>query len=158
MNRGTGFELKQGQSELQAIATAVRALAHNCQGDSLALLAVLRQLEELHREIRDGFFQVSLPDNRQALYALLKDIEAEGGWPYIDRMKLQSFLANLAAEEVQHTGALSQSIEDKTADRANTPTIKESEVIAQGLTDEPVGEQTISEERAVQDSKGSYGC
>jgi len=97
MNRGTGFELKQGQSELQAIATAVRALAHNCQGDSLALLAVLRQLEELHREIRDGFFQVSLPDNRQALYALLKDIEAEGGWPYIERMRLRSLLEHLSA-------------------------------------------------------------
>lgn len=153
MNRGTGFESRQWQSELQAIATAVRALADVCQGDSLALVAVLRQLEELHREIRDGVFQASLPDNRQALYALLKDIEAEGGWPYIERMKLQSFLTNLAAEAVQHTGALSQSIKDKTATPTNIPTIKESEVVGTGLTDEPVGEQTICEERAVQDSK-----
>ena len=144
MNRGTGFESRQWQAELQAIATAVRALAQGSQGDSLALVALLRQLEELHREIRDGFFQASLPDNRQALYALLKDIEAEGGWPYIERMKLQSFLAKLTAP-ASDTGALSQSqsIEDKTATRANTPTTKESEVIAQGLTDEPVGEQTI---------------
>jgi hypothetical protein len=148
MNRGTGFESRQWQAELQAIATAVRALAQGCQGDSLALVALLRQLEELHREIRDGFFQVSLPDNRQALYALLKDIEAEGGWPYIERMKLQSFLTKLTAEAAPDTGALPQSIEDKTATRANTPTTKESEVIAQGLTDEPVGEETICEERA----------
>jgi hypothetical protein len=158
MKSGTNFESGQWQSKLEAIATAVRALAQSCQGDSLALVALLRRLEELHREIRDGFFQASLPNNRQALYTLLKDIEAEGGWPYIERMKLQSFLANLAAEAVQHTGALSQSIEDKTATPTNIPTIKDSEVVGTGLTMEPVGEQTIGEERAVQDSKGSYGC
>lgn len=84
--------------KLQAIATDIRALAQSCQEDSLALLALLRCLEELHREFRDGLFQASLPDNRQALYKLLKDIETEGGWPYIERMKLQSFLANLPAE------------------------------------------------------------
>lgn len=85
----------QLESELQSIATAVRALAGNYQGDSQALLALLRQLEQLHREIRDGMFQASLPSNRQALHALLKDIESEGGWPYIERMRLHSFLANL---------------------------------------------------------------
>lgn len=85
-------------SDLQAIAKAVRNLAQNCQGDSLALVAVLRQLEYLHREIREGLLQPSLPDNRQALYALVKDIEAEGGWPYIERMRLQELLVNLQAE------------------------------------------------------------
>lgn len=84
--------------KLQSIATAVRALAGSYQQDSLALLALLRQLEQLHREIRDGSFQASLPDNRQALYALLKDVESEGGWPYIERMKLQSFLAYLDSQ------------------------------------------------------------
>ena len=98
MKSGIDFKSGQWQSELQAIATTVRSLAQHGQGDSLALVALLRQLEDLHREIRDGIFQTSLPDNRQALYALLKDIEAEGGWPYIERMKLQSFLANLPAE------------------------------------------------------------
>jgi hypothetical protein len=39
-----------------------------------------------------------LPDNRQALYSLLRDIEAEGGWPYIERMRLQAFLTNLEQE------------------------------------------------------------
>ena len=104
MKSGIGFESGQWQSELQTIATAVRALAQDCQGQSLALVAVLRQLEELHREIRDGIFQASLPDNRQALYTLLKDIEVEGGWPYIERMKLQSFLANLPVEAAGEPG------------------------------------------------------
>lgn len=85
-------------TELQSITTGVRALAQEFQADSLALLAILRRLEELHREIRDEMFQMSLPDNRQGLYALLKDIESEGGWPYIERMRLQSFLANLPVE------------------------------------------------------------
>ncbi len=92
------------QYELQSIATAVRALAQSCPGDSLALLALLRQLEKLHREIRDGMFQASLPDNRQTLYALLRDIESQGGWPYIERMKLQSFLANLELEQAGEPG------------------------------------------------------
>ena len=94
------MSLQPGQLEfeLQSIATAVRALAGSYQQDSQALLALLRQLEQLHREIRDGMFQASLPDNRQDLYALLKDIESEGGWPYIERMKLQSFLAYLHSQ------------------------------------------------------------
>lgn len=82
--------------ELQAIAQTVRTVAQKCQGNCLTLLALLRTLEQVHREIQEGMFQSSLPDNRQALYALLKDIEEEGGWPYIDRMRLRSLLVNLS--------------------------------------------------------------
>jgi hypothetical protein len=113
MKSGTDFESGQWQSELQDIATAVHTLAQRCQGDSLALVALLRRLEELHREIRDGIFQTSLPDNRQALYKLLKNIEAEGGWPYIERMKLQSFLVNLPAEATKETSYEAQELGDK---------------------------------------------
>jgi len=120
MNGGISLEPGKLEFELQDITTAVRALAQRCQGDSLALVALLRHLEELHREIRDGMFQVSLPDNRQALYALLKDIETQGGWPYIERMKLQSLLANLQAENAGETG-------DSTAAIALNPTNMESE-------------------------------
>lgn len=84
--------------QLQEIAHIVLTLAASCQGDSVALLALLRQLEELHREIREGLFQASLPDSRQALYVLLKDIESRGGWPYIERMRLHAFLENLPIE------------------------------------------------------------
>lgn len=105
MISGTNFESGKLRSELQAIANSVRALAASSQGDSLALLAVLRQLEELHREIRDGVFQECLPDNRQALYNLLKDIETEGGWPYIERMKLHAFLGHMLPDaEVSRDG------------------------------------------------------
>jgi len=92
MDSGTDWESGKLQSELQSLAAQVWVLAESCQGDSLRLLALLRILEGLHREIRDCLFQASLPDNRQALYKLLRNIEGEGGWPYIQRMKLQAFL------------------------------------------------------------------
>ena len=107
MNQKRDFEWK-GQAELQAIADAVGALATRGEGDSLALLALLRTLEQLHREIREGVFQVSLPDNRQALYALLKDIEEEGGWPYIDRMRLRSLLVNFSEVDLPVTNPVSE--------------------------------------------------
>ena len=104
MNKGSSSQPGELEFELQSIATTVRALAQRCQGNSLTLLALLRQLEELHREIREGMFQAALPNNRQALYALLKDIESEGGWPYIERMKLQLFLEYLQ-EATEEPGA-----------------------------------------------------
>ncbi|MBF2006095.1 hypothetical protein ACF3DV_08535 [Chlorogloeopsis fritschii PCC 9212] len=95
MKNGRIFEPEKLSGKLQDIATEVHNAVQFCQGDTIALLALLRQLERLHREIRDGAFQESLPNNRQALYSLLKDIESEGGWPYIERMRLQEFLTNL---------------------------------------------------------------
>ncbi|OCQ94733.1 hypothetical protein BCD67_04140 [Oscillatoriales cyanobacterium USR001] len=92
MDSGTDFELGNLQSELKSLSQEVLALAESYQGDSLRLLALLRTLESLHREVREGLFQASLPDNRQALYKLLRNIESNGGWPYIQRMKLQAFL------------------------------------------------------------------
>jgi 5'-deoxynucleotidase YfbR-like HD superfamily hydrolase len=103
MSNGKSCELGQLSYKLQAIAIAVHDATDICQGDPKAILALLRQLEQLHREIRDGAFQESLPDNRQALYALLKDIESEGGWPYIERMRLQAFLANMLQDAEENT-------------------------------------------------------
>ena len=96
MNSDVSFELKS--PEFEEIAQSIQKLADGSKGDSMALLALLRLLESLHREICEGPFQESLPDNRQALYGLLRDIEAKGGWPYIRRMGLQSFLVNLCPD------------------------------------------------------------
>lgn len=95
MNCDKQFDSGHLQVKLQAITTETLALANSHQGDSLSLLALLRALEALHREIREDLFQSSLPDNRQALYALLRDIEESGGWPYIERLKLQLLMSNL---------------------------------------------------------------
>jgi hypothetical protein len=98
MNNDQNIPLANLSAKLQAITLAVKDATETCQSDITALLTLLRQLENLHKEIRDGIFQESLPDNRQRLYSLLKDIESEGGWPYIERMRLQAFLANLSVE------------------------------------------------------------
>jgi hypothetical protein len=84
-------------TELNAILDRIRQLAHTCDRDCSKLLVILRGIEAVHREVCEDCFQPALPDNRQALYALLKDIESEGGWPYINRMKLQDFLNRLEA-------------------------------------------------------------
>lgn len=98
MGEGGDGQSTQLQTDLETISTLVRATAHRYGQQSRNLLALLRLLEALHHEIRDGLFQDSLPDNRQALYALLRDIETGGGWPYIHRMKLQAFLSSLPPE------------------------------------------------------------
>ena len=76
----------------------VEAQAQEANGDLERLLALLRSLEVLHREIRDGLFQEALPNNRQALHRLLREMESEGGWPYIPRMRLQAMLKHLETE------------------------------------------------------------
>ena len=73
------------------------AQAH--QGDCLALLMLLRILERLHWQIREKLFHPALPDTRNELYQLLRDIEEKGGWPYIERMKLRSLLMQLELSE-----------------------------------------------------------
>lgn len=98
MNNAAERESTKFMADLEGIATIIQTVAQQHQGQSLELLAILRLLEQLHQEIRDNFFQEALPDNRQALYALLRDIETSGGWPYIHRMKLQAFLANFPPE------------------------------------------------------------
>ncbi|PZV22324.1 MAG: hypothetical protein DCF21_00610 [Leptolyngbya sp.] len=81
--------------DLDQLSKLIDQVALERQGKSTALLALLRLLEERHRDICETLFYDALPDNRQHLYALLRDIEVNGGWPYIQRMKLQALLANL---------------------------------------------------------------
>lgn len=101
MTNDVEVAFKKGSSELDQIGEVIKRLAEESQGDTLELLALLRFLENLHREISEGLFQESLPNNRQALYALLRDIEANGGWPYIYRMQLQAFLKNLESDAIE---------------------------------------------------------
>lgn len=92
----TELKRQENHPRLETIAEMVQSVAKKYQEDTLKLLALLRLLESLHREIRDSLFLESLPRDRQTLYTLLKNIEEEGGWPYIHRLKLQSLLKNLA--------------------------------------------------------------
>jgi hypothetical protein len=84
---------------LDRIVDEIQEIADRDRHDPIALLGLLRTLEQLHREIQQGYFQSALPNSRQALYALLRDIEENGGWPYIQRWKLQELFANLSELE-----------------------------------------------------------
>jgi len=91
------------------IRQLVEATRQDCQDDLAALLSLLRVLEELHRETLEEHFLPKLPSNRQALHALLREMESEGGWPYIPRMRLR--------ELVKHLEAIAQtSLEELAAD------------------------------------------
>lgn len=96
-------------ADLAELSQIVNAAAQGREGDSLALLQLLRLLNELHYEIRDTLFREALPDNRQRLYRLLKDIEQEGGWPYIRRMKLTALLEHMDEEGVDDKDLKSES-------------------------------------------------
>lgn len=81
------------QAELDEVNTLIQQLVERCEGEPTALLKILRLLEALHYRIRENHFQPALPIHRHELYALLREVEAEGGWPYIPRMQLKAFLA-----------------------------------------------------------------
>ena len=91
--------ITSSMSDLNEIANEIHQIADRHQADPLALLHLLRTLEQLHREIQQGYFQPALPNSRQSLYTLLRDIEENGGWPYIQRWKLQALFANLPESE-----------------------------------------------------------
>jgi hypothetical protein len=90
---------KPAIEHLDEVVDRIHELAELHSEDALALLQLLRTLEQLHREIQQGYFQSALPNSRQSLYALLRDIEENGGWPYIQRWKLQQLFANLSETE-----------------------------------------------------------
>jgi hypothetical protein len=85
-------------AEIQQITQKIQNLAEQNQDDVLFLLALLRNLEQVHRQVRTTMFETSLPKTRNDLYNFVRDIEEEGGWPYIERMKLQQLLKNLSSD------------------------------------------------------------
>jgi hypothetical protein len=94
MSLGSQVGLSSLATDLQHLAKLIDQAASDRQGDSIALLALLRLLEQHHREVCETLFRDALPNNRHNLYALLRDIEVNGGWPYIQRMKLRSLFDN----------------------------------------------------------------
>ncbi|MCY7367863.1 MAG: hypothetical protein LH474_06895 [Chamaesiphon sp.] len=95
----TSTGLPSSMQPLPEIAAQIHEIADLNGEDPIALLHLLRTLEQLHREIQQNYFQPALPNSRQALYALLRDIEENGGWPYVQRWKLQALFANLPETE-----------------------------------------------------------
>jgi hypothetical protein len=89
-----------GDEELRVLL----ALAEGLEGDPAALLDLLRRLEKLHRTIQDGAFRNSLPEDRNRLYQLLESMEDSGGWPYIPRLQLRTFMDLLQREAPRATG------------------------------------------------------
>jgi hypothetical protein len=102
---GTAAELLD---RLEPCLETLRVLATELEGEPEALLALLRRLEQLHRSIQDGPFRTSLPADRGALFQVLSEMERSGGWPYIPRLQLRTFLdllgAEAAAEELRDDG------------------------------------------------------
>ena len=83
----------------------LRALASSLQGNPEALLDLLRRLEQLHRAIQDGPFRDSLPEDRNGLFRLLESMEDSGGWPYIPRLQLRTFMELLQREPAEEPEA-----------------------------------------------------
>jgi hypothetical protein len=80
------------QQRLASVLSELRRLGSELEGDPQALLALLRQLEQLHRNLQDGAFRSSLPADRGELFDLLRAMEQSGGWPYIPRLQLRTFM------------------------------------------------------------------
>jgi hypothetical protein len=95
-DQDTNFD--SSHSVLKDTARDICALAEKHREDSLFLLSLLRDLEKIHRKIRTEMFEASLPETRNHLYQLVKDIEDKGGWPYIERMRLKDLLQNIETE------------------------------------------------------------
>jgi len=89
---GTDALTSEQQQRLDAVIAELESLAGELAGNPQGLLTLLRQLEQLHRTLQDGAFRGSLPTDRSALFNLLRDMEQSGGWPYIPRLQLRTFM------------------------------------------------------------------
>jgi hypothetical protein len=75
-------------SEIDQLCDRLWQIAQTYKDDPRELLSILRTLEKTHQDIRDELFQPALPISRHELFNLLRDIETNGGWPHIYRMKI----------------------------------------------------------------------
>jgi small-conductance mechanosensitive channel len=97
------------QNRLDSLLNQVEKLADELGEQPEALLALLRQLEQLHRTIQDGPFRGSLPADRNHLFNLLRQMEQSGGWPYIPRLQLRTFMDLLQREPAETPAAVEPS-------------------------------------------------
>jgi len=86
------------QASLSNQLQTLQQLAQELNGNPEALLDLLRQIEQLHRTVQDGAFRGSLPADRSQLFSLLQNMERSGGWPYIPRLQLRTFMDLLHLE------------------------------------------------------------
>ena len=86
-------------SRLDQLLAELQTLATEADGQPDVLLQLLRRLEDLHRTIQDGPFRASLPADRGELFNLLQSMERSGGWPYIPRLQLRTFMDLLQSGE-----------------------------------------------------------
>lgn len=87
------------QNRLDSLLRDLDQLAAELDGRPDALLLLLRQLEQRHRTIQDGPFRGSLPADRNQLFNLLQNMERSGGWPYIPRLQLRTFMDLLQRDD-----------------------------------------------------------
>ena len=87
------------RDRLAPLLEELRSLAEQERGNPDNLL-MLRELEAVHRDVQDGPFRQSLPENRQKLFSLLKQMEKSGGWPYIPRLQLRTFIDLLGQDSM----------------------------------------------------------
>jgi len=95
MNSEKPYRQPISEYSLQEIEVLVWATAQQAEGNNIALLSLLRVLEALHRKVREELFEPSLPETRNDLYHLVREIEESGGWPYIERLRLRSLFERL---------------------------------------------------------------
>ena len=108
------------EAEIQPLLEAFSEIAASHADDPQTLLSLLRHLEQLHRSIQDGPFRSSLPSERSSLFRLLQDMELSGGWPYIPRLQLRTFLDLLQPEGPEDPGPAPgavESAEDPSSDQ-----------------------------------------
>jgi hypothetical protein len=87
------------EARLDQLLAGLQILADEADGQPDVLLQLLRRLENLHRTIQDGPFRSSLPADRGELFNLLQSMEKSGGWPYIPRLQLRTFMDLLQSGE-----------------------------------------------------------
>jgi hypothetical protein len=87
------------ENRLDQLLAELQTLADQADGQPDVLLQLLRRLEGLHRTIQDGPFRASLPADRGELFNLLQSMEKSGGWPYIPRLQLRTFMDLLQSGE-----------------------------------------------------------